>query len=131
MAFAFICTLAAGTVFGTTGCVTEAPPDEGSGEQTPDGSNQDGSNQDGSNQDGSNQDGSNQDGSNQGQNNSCTETGGSCQSSSQCCNAQEGYGTCADEVCSDYCSFDSDCASDCCAPLNGGGAVCSPSSWCE
>jgi len=62
---------------------------------------------------------------------SCAATGSSCSEQTDCCNYLDAAGVCADFVCSDYCQSNSDCASGCCAPLNVGGSVCSPPSYCN
>ena len=67
---------------------------------------------------------------------SCTSVGGACSVNGDCCNWQAGQGFCVNRstgtLCVDSCTGNSQCNSNCCAPLNGTGAgsVCSPRSFC-
>ena len=61
----------------------------------------------------------------------CASTGGTCVVTSDCC----GDRTCVDDgtrsQCYDNCTSDSQCASGCCAPLEGGGGVCADAGYCR
>ncbi len=63
---------------------------------------------------------------------SCLDAGEPCQSNGECCS---GSACVIDDdggaLCSDYCSVNSDCVSDCCAPLTNGNAVCSSPVYCQ
>jgi hypothetical protein len=56
-------------------------------------------------------------------NSSCTRNG-------DCCTFLAGTGYCVSGFCADSCRFNSDCVSNCCAPLVGGGFTCAPRSAC-
>ena len=101
--------------------------DEGAGDETM-GNNDDGNNDDGSNDDGSNDDGSNDSGA------QCSETGSGCAVNGDCCGFDNGEASCIDTgsgfVCAALCEFNEDCASGCCAALEGGGGACAPQDFC-
>ncbi len=66
----------------------------------------------------------------------CVPTGDVCQLNGDCCGFDSGSSLCTSfdgqfVACADVCIFDSDCASDCCVPLDGGGRVCGPSNLCS
>lgn len=64
----------------------------------------------------------------------CLEVNTPCAQHGDCCNYRLDLGYCVNmssgSVCADSCTANSDCVSDCCASLEGGGAVCAPSTNC-
>jgi len=68
----------------------------------------------------------------------CVETGQSCSVNDDCCNYRDGAGYCVDGICADTCCADEtcdmgaseQCASGCCAGLQGGDWACAPAEYC-
>ena len=65
----------------------------------------------------------------------CMAAGDACQINGDCCGFANGTSTCTWfedglMVCADYCVVGADCSSGCCVPLEGGGGVCGPASFC-
>lgn len=64
----------------------------------------------------------------------CSDPGEACDVNGDCCGFDSGMSGCIDlgdaALCADLCDFDSDCASDCCIPLDGGAGACAPSELC-
>jgi hypothetical protein len=60
----------------------------------------------------------------------CAPVGRACTTNGDCCNFINDRGYCVDGVCADSCVLNSECTSNCCAPLVGGGFTCSPRSSC-
>jgi hypothetical protein len=90
---------------------------------------------------GSADDGANDDGNDDGNDDSddgadaCMPAGDACQTNGDCCGFSNGTSTCTWfedglMVCADYCVLGADCSSGCCVPLEDGGGVCGPASFC-
>lgn len=64
----------------------------------------------------------------------CVPTGDPCAINGDCCGFEDETTLCTSfegpTACADICVFDDDCVSGCCVPLEGGGSVCGPSSFC-
>ncbi len=60
----------------------------------------------------------------------CTATGKTCTVNGDCCNFNEGTGSCVSGRCTDSCTSNSACVSGCCASLQSGGRACGPASLC-
>lgn len=58
----------------------------------------------------------------------CSDPGQGCNVHGDCCDS--GDVLCVDGVCAAACSFDDECASLCCADLEGGGGACAPAQFC-
>lgn len=59
---------------------------------------------------------------------SCVQAGNTCSTTSQCC---KGMCISEDYVCHDPCTLNSDCNSNCCVSVTGGGYVCASASHCS
>jgi len=60
----------------------------------------------------------------------CADAGEVCTVNGDCCNFQAGNGFCVDSRCHDSCTTNSECNSNCCVPLVGGGSVCASADNC-
>lgn len=58
----------------------------------------------------------------------CSDPGQPCNVHGDCCDS--GDVLCVDGICAAACSFDDECASFCCADLEGGGGACAPAQFC-
>ncbi len=66
----------------------------------------------------------------------CAQSGASCSASTDCCGHAQDLAVCVSEpaggaICRSTCTQGSDCASGCCAPLQGGGMACFLASQCQ
>lgn len=61
----------------------------------------------------------------------CVPANGTCVDPLDCCNVQMETGYCVEGTCADACTADSQCTSNCCFPLQGGGSACAPAALCE
>lgn len=57
----------------------------------------------------------------------CSDPGQVCATHGDCC---DGDVVCVEGTCAAPCAFDDECASLCCAPLEGGGGACAPAQYC-
>ena len=57
----------------------------------------------------------------------CSDPGQPCSTHSDCCDSDV---LCVDGTCAAACAFDDECASLCCADLEGGGGACAPPDFC-
>ncbi len=65
----------------------------------------------------------------------CSQKLESCTANGDCCGYESGDNFCVNTgngaICAITCTSGSQCASGCCASLEGGGSVCAPSNYCE